>query len=52
MADQKTGAWQTTSQDKSTLLEKGQQPARVQYVPPVRPATSQMQPPPAAPNKN
>jgi hypothetical protein len=45
MADQQSGKWRTTA-DNSTLVEKGLQPARVQYVPPVRPASSQMQPPP------
>lgn len=46
MTDKVTGQWRTTEGD-SRLGERGLQPARVQYQPPIRPAASQpIQPPP------
>ncbi len=50
MADNKAGQWHTTAA-QPTNLKEGLQPARVQFVPTPRPASSQMQPPPAAPKK-
>lgn len=45
MAERITGEWHR-SEPGTTLVEKGLQPARVQYEPPVRPAASQIEPPP------
>ncbi|QHC71785.1 hypothetical protein [Rathayibacter sp. VKM Ac-2801] len=48
MADKLNGQWRTTGDSSSSLVEKGLQPARVQYQPPVRPAPARIQPPPAS----
>ncbi|MBD8518896.1 hypothetical protein [Plantibacter sp. CFBP 8804] len=44
MTDRLTGQYQTSS---GKHIEHGMQPARVQYTPAPRPATSQIKPPPA-----
>ena len=51
MADNANGQWKTTG-GSTRLTERGLQPARVQYQPPVRPAASQPIQPPPAPRNN
>lgn len=50
MAEKANGQWRTTG-DSQRLVEKGLQPARVQYQPPVRQPSSQAIKPPPAPKK-
>lgn len=50
MADFNSVGW-TMNTSKDKLIEHGQQPASVQYTPPVRPAGTQVPTPPAGSSK-